>query len=159
MALAVLKLVGPSTINHLKVGEGLLHHARVLHIASDLSVDASCNASRCGTPCGEGGVSYCDYADEFVWKWTADGEFRSKFAYRAFFHGTTALPGDAQVWISFAHVEFKFQAWFSLRRRCWMVGRWLRHRLSSHVMCPLCNVNDETSDHLVSTRQSEHRGP
>jgi hypothetical protein len=52
------------------------------------------------------------------------------------------------VWISFAPFKFNFQAWVSLRHRCWMAGRWLHRRLSSHVMCPLCNVNDETSDHL-----------
>jgi hypothetical protein len=56
--------------------------------------------------------------DSFAWKWTANGMFSSRTAYRAFFFGRTALPGAAQVWHSFAPFKVQFHAWLSLRRRC-----------------------------------------
>jgi hypothetical protein len=38
----------------------------------------------------------------FTWKWTANGQFSTRSAYRAFFNSSTVLPGAAQLWHSFA---------------------------------------------------------
>jgi hypothetical protein len=43
--------------------------------------------------------------DKFRWKWTTDGQFSTKTAYRTFFHGSTVLPSAAQVWNSLAGAE------------------------------------------------------
>ncbi|KAM0823087.1 hypothetical protein ACQ4PT_071122 [Festuca glaucescens] len=85
-------------------------------IAGELSVDAVVQFLKLWAAVGT--VSLSRDADEFVWKWTADGKFMTQSAYRAFFHGTTALPGAAQVWNSFAPFKFWFHAWLALRRRC-----------------------------------------
>jgi hypothetical protein len=60
-------------------------------------------------------ISLGESVDSVTWKWTADGSFSSRLACRAFFHGTTASPGAAQVWNSFAPYKFKFHAWLALR--------------------------------------------
>jgi hypothetical protein len=36
-------------------------------------------------------------SDTVTWKWTPNGKFSSRTAYRAFFFGRTALPGATQV--------------------------------------------------------------
>jgi hypothetical protein len=83
-----------------------------------------------------------------AWKWTADGSFSSKMAYRAFFFGRTALPGASQVWHSFAPFKVKFHAWLALRRRCWTADRLARRGLPTHALCKLCHATAETLDHL-----------
>jgi hypothetical protein len=86
--------------------------------------------------------------DRFSWKWSADGRFSSKSAYRVLWHGTCALPGATLVWDSFAPLQYKLHAWLALRRRCWTADRRLRRGLPTHTVCPLCNVANETLDHL-----------
>jgi hypothetical protein len=41
------------------------------------------------------------------------------------------------------------RAWLSLCGRCWTSDRGLWCGLPSHVLCPLCDVTNETSDHLA----------
>ena len=36
--------------------------------------------------------------DQFIWKWTADGEYSAASAYRAFFFGSTELAGARELW-------------------------------------------------------------
>jgi hypothetical protein len=86
--------------------------------------------------------------DRFSWKWRGDGQFSSKSAYRVLWHGTCGLPGATLVWDSFAPLQFKLHAWLALRRRCWTADRRLCRGLPTHTLCPLCNVADETLDHI-----------
>ncbi|KAM0841896.1 hypothetical protein ACQ4PT_058722 [Festuca glaucescens] len=108
LAPAILKLVRPGVVSCRKVSEGLPHNSWVRDIAGELSVDAVVQVLKVWAAVGNDSLS--DGADEFVWKWTADGKFTSKSAYRMFFHGTTALPGAVQVWNSFASFKFRFHA-------------------------------------------------
>jgi hypothetical protein len=52
------------------------------------------------------------------------------------------------IWNSFAPLKFKLHAWLALRGRCWTADRRLRRGLASHVICPLCDLYDETITHL-----------
>jgi len=36
-------------------------------------------------------------SDQFVWKWSPDGKYSASSAYRAFFHGSTNLPGAKEL--------------------------------------------------------------
>jgi hypothetical protein len=87
-------------------------------------------------------------ADSFRWKWMANGVFSSKTAYNMLFHGMTALPGTTNVWHSFAPLKFKLHAWLGLRRRSWTADRPQQRGLVTHIMCPLCNTERDTLDHI-----------
>jgi hypothetical protein len=147
IAPAVLQLVRPGIVKSRSVGDGLRLNAWALDIVGTLSVQAVLQYLRLWQAVAT--VPIQDGEDSFRWKWTEDGGFTSRSAYRVFFHGTTALPGAVQVWNSFAPFKFRFHAWLSLRGRCWTADRRLRRGLPSHVRCPLCSLHDETANHLA----------
>ncbi|KAM0883789.1 hypothetical protein ACQ4PT_031414 [Festuca glaucescens] len=89
-----------------------------------------------------------DAADIFHWKWSGDGSFSSRSAYRLLFQGTTGLSAALLIWNSFAPLKHRFHAWLALRRRCCTADRRLRRGLATHVLCPLCDAGQETLDHL-----------
>jgi hypothetical protein len=146
VAPVVLKLVRPGIIKRRSVRDGVLLNAWALDISGELMVDATVQYLKLWSAVVA--VQLAGGDDEFVWKWTADGVFTSRSAYRAFFHGTTALPGVVHVWNSFSPFKFRFHAWLSLRGRCWTTGHRLRPGMPSHVLCPLCDAANETADHL-----------
>ena len=75
--------------------------------------------------------------DSFFWRWSADGEFSAKSAYRAFFAGTTVAPVSAEIWRSRAPYSCKFFAWLVSKNRCWTADRLRRRGLPSPAACPL----------------------
>ncbi|XP_071678586.1 uncharacterized protein [Lolium perenne] len=115
----VLKLVRPGVVKRRSVRDGLLNHAWATDIVGELSVDAVVQYLRLSAAVVV--VPINGGADTFRWKWTEDGTFTVRSAYRMFFHGTTTLPGAVHVWNSFAPYKFRFHAWLSLRGRCLLV--------------------------------------
>ncbi|KAM0925058.1 hypothetical protein ACQ4PT_004454 [Festuca glaucescens] len=146
VAPVVLKLVHHGIIKRRSVRDKVPLNAWALDISGELTVDATVQYLKLWSTVAA--VRPVGGDDEFAWKWTADGAFTFRSTYRAFFHGTTALPGAVHVWNSFAPFKFRFHAWLSLRGRCWTSDRRLRRGLPSHVLCPLCDAADETADHL-----------
>jgi hypothetical protein len=142
----LMKLVRPGVQRMRTVQQGLTDSAWVRDIAGELSVNVVVQFMRLWTALR--GLATGVGADRFAWKWTADGSFSSKMAYRAFFFRRTALPGVAQVWHSFAPFKVKFHAWLALRRRCWTADRLARRGLPTHTLCKLCHVSAEMLDHL-----------
>jgi hypothetical protein len=102
----------------LTVAEGLLGNAWVRRITGELTVDATVSYLQLWSAIQDVPRLGDSQADSFRWKWTVSGAFSSKTAYRALFHGSTALPGATHVWHSFAPLKFKLHAWLALRRRC-----------------------------------------
>jgi hypothetical protein len=146
VAPAVLSLVRPSIAKSRTVQTGVEGMAWVRDISGELTVDATVQYLALWSAVQAVQTNGGD--DRFVWKWCANGQFSTRTAYRAFFHGRIALPGAAQVWNAFAPFKVKFHAWLSLRNRCWTADRLARRGLPSHVICPLCTSADETLDHL-----------
>ncbi|KAM0883521.1 hypothetical protein ACQ4PT_031574 [Festuca glaucescens] len=141
VAPAVLRLVKPGVVSRRKVSEGMANNSWVRDISGTLSVDAVVQFLKLwvaveSAPRGAG-------ADVLAWKWTADGKFSSKSAYRAFFHGTTALPGATLVWHSFAPFKYRFHAWLWLRRRSPAGSRKKRANTCS-VIATLWEENGDT---------------
>lgn len=99
--------------------------------------------------------------DQLVWKWTADGEYSSSSAYRAFFNGSTSMLGAREVWQASVPPKVKFFLWIALHGRVWTAERCRRHGLQQNTDCALCDQADESSDHLfcscVFTREVWHR--
>lgn len=100
-------------------------------------------------------------ADRFVWRWTADGQYTARSAYRAFFAGWRTMAGAKELWHAPAPPKAKFFFWTALHGRLWTADRRKRHSLQQSVACALCDQLDETTDHLlcacVLTREVWHR--
>jgi hypothetical protein len=142
----LLTLVRPAARSSRTVQQGLLGASWVRDIAGELSVNAVVQFLRLWRELQ--GVQLGAGSDTVSWKWTPNGKFSSRTAYRAFFFGRTALPGATQVWNAFAPFKFKFHAWLALRNRCWTADRLARRGLPATAICTLCNVAGETMDHL-----------
>ncbi|KAM0851405.1 hypothetical protein ACQ4PT_052428 [Festuca glaucescens] len=146
VAPAILSLVKPRFRRKMMVQDGLLGNAWATAIEGDLSIDTVVQYLRLWDD-----VTACQLQignDSFRWKWTSSGSFTARSAYLAFFGGTTAMPGAAHIWDSFAPMAYRMHAWLALRRRCWTADRHLLRGLQSHVLCPMCTAVDETIDHL-----------
>jgi hypothetical protein len=142
----LINLVRPSIRRTRTVRDGLQGAAWVLDIIGELWVNAVVQYLKLWTELQNTAID--DGLDTFSWKWTADGNFTSRSAYRAFFFGRTRLPGAAQVWHAFAPFKYQFHAWLALRKRCWTADRLARRGLLTHALCPLCTLAGETMDHL-----------
>jgi hypothetical protein len=148
IAPVLVTMVRPAVRRKLTVADGMDEDAWARGIAGELTVEAIADYLRLWSAIRGVHRLETTEVDSFRWKWTKSGVFSSRTAYRALFHGTTALPGATNVWHSFAPLKFKLHAWLALRRRCWTADRRLRRGLRTHVMCPLCGTSRETMDHL-----------
>ncbi|CAM0911454.1 unnamed protein product [Alopecurus aequalis] len=147
IAPTVYELVAAGATCRRTVQSGMVNNAWTGDIRGALTVDATVQYLALWAAIAE--VHMGEGMDMFVWKWTADDLFKSRSAYRAFFHGSTGMPGAANVWSAFAPLKLKLHAWLALRDRCWTASRRLRRGLPSHTLCPLCGLADETMDHLT----------
>jgi hypothetical protein len=150
IAPALVDLVRPSVRRRRTVREGRQLNAWATDIAGELSVDTVVQylriweaVQRVPNPADNGA------ADSFVWKWTGDGSFSARSAYRLLFQGSIGLPAAPLIWESFAPLKYRLHAWLALRRRCWTADRRLRRGLPSHTLCALCSTANETLDHLL----------
>jgi mannosylglycoprotein endo-beta-mannosidase len=150
LAPELLLLVRPGLRRSRVLRDGLPNRAWVRDIAGTLTVDAVVQFLRLWGTIAVANVHVVPgNCDGFKWKWSSDGAFCSRSAYRTFFAGQVALPGAAQLWHSFAPMKFRFHGWLSLWQRCWTADRLQRHGLPNHAVCPLCNTAAETYDHLA----------
>ncbi|KAM0885371.1 hypothetical protein ACQ4PT_030436 [Festuca glaucescens] len=149
IAPALVDLVRPSVRRRRTVREGRPLNAWASDIAGELSVDAVVQYLRLWEAVQRVPNLADNVApDSFTWKWTGDGIFSARSAYRMFFQGSTGLPAAHLIWESFAPMKYRMHAWLALRRRCWTADRRLRRGLPSHILCQLCSAADETLDHL-----------
>jgi hypothetical protein len=88
-------------------------------------------------------------SDRLVWRWTADGQYSVRSAYRAYFSGWTTLVGAKELWRANVPSKVKFFFWLALHGRLWTAERRRRHGLQPCVTCALCDQLDETTDHLL----------
>ncbi|KAM0925313.1 hypothetical protein ACQ4PT_004285 [Festuca glaucescens] len=150
IAPSLLECVRPAVRRRRSVQDGLTGNSWALDISGTLTIDVVVQYLRLWAAVGEVHLDAGDThaPDNFRWKWRGDDQFTSRTAYRMLFHGTTSLPSAPLVWHSFAPLKYKMHAWLALRRRCWTADRRLRRGLPSHTLCPLCDTDDETLDHI-----------
>ena len=144
---AVVAMVRPAVRRSRLVADGLANNAWARDIEGELTVDAVVQYLHLWAAVHA--VQRTGHQDEFRWKWTASGKFSARSAYRAFFAGSTIMPGAPQIWHSFAPLKVRLHAWFALRDRCWTADRRLWRGLASHTLCPLCLIEDENMEHLT----------
>jgi hypothetical protein len=87
--------------------------------------------------------------DRFVWRWSPDGRYSVKTAYRAFFTGWTTMAGATELWRVRTPPKVKFFFWLALHERLWTNERRMRHGLQADAACSLCDQLAETVDHLL----------
>jgi hypothetical protein len=87
--------------------------------------------------------------DRFVWRWTPDGRYSVRSAYRAYFASWTSMAGAKELWRAHVPPKVKFFFWLALHGRLWTAARRMRHGLQVTAACVFCDQLDETTDHLL----------
>jgi hypothetical protein len=73
----------------------------------------------------------------------------ARSCYAAIFSGRVAMPGALQIWKSRAPASCKVFLWLAAKNRCWTADRLCWCGLQHLAVCPLCDQDDETLDHLL----------
>jgi hypothetical protein len=75
----------------------------------------------------------------------------SKSCYKASFIGSITFEPWKRLWKTWAPPKCKFFLWLAIRNKCWTVDRLQKRRLDHHEVCPLCDQEPETIQHLLCT--------
>jgi len=89
--------------------------------------------------------------DAHHWKLDSSGSFSTKSAYRDFFFGSTTFEPWRRLWKSWAPGKCKTFVWLAIRNRCWTADRLQKRGLPHPDRCPLCDQEDETVQHILTT--------
>jgi len=89
--------------------------------------------------------------DHHLWKWESSGTFSTRSAYRVFLVGSTTFDPWKRIWKSWAPSKCKTFIWLAIRNRCWTADRLQQRGLPHPAHCPLCDQEDETVQHLLTS--------
>ena len=92
-----------------------------------------------------------DLEDVHHWKLESSGSFSTKSAYRAFFFGSITFEPWKRLWKSWAPGKCKTFIWLAIRNRCWTADRLQKRGLPHPDHCPLCDQEEETVQHILTT--------
>jgi hypothetical protein len=148
LAPALLKLVWHGLRKSRSVHQGMSNNRWLLDIVGTLTVDAVVQFLQLWTQVQSITLAPNEL-DSFSWKFSASGSYSTRETYLACFAGRTALPAAREVWCSFAPLKHKFFGWLAIQDRCWTSDRLARRGLPNHGTCPLCELVDESIDHLL----------
>jgi hypothetical protein len=87
--------------------------------------------------------------DKHIWKFSPTGQYSSKSAYDMLFLGSTSLGAYERIWESWAPSKCSFFLWLVMHNRCWTADRLARRGLPHPSVCPLCDQEEETIQHLL----------
>jgi hypothetical protein len=73
-----------------------------------------------------------------VWRWTPDGKYSAKSAYKMLHIGSIPLRGHSLIWKTWA-LKVKIFLWLSFRKRHWTNDRRARHGLEAREEGYLCD--------------------
>ena len=147
LAPALLPLVSRRTKASMTVAEGLQRNNWIRKLTGGLSVQAIVEYLSLWSRLREITLVH-SRQDALVWRWSVDGQFSVRSAYRLLHEGSVSMPSASTLWSTWAPLRVKIFLWLAWRRRLWTADRRRRHDLETHTVCLLCNAQDETSDHL-----------
>lgn len=90
-----------------------------------------------------------DVEDRVVWRWSTNGVYCARSAYRALHLGSQELPDYQLIWHAWMPLRVKIFLWLASRRRIWTGDRRRRHGLDARELCWFCNSEPETCDHIL----------
>jgi hypothetical protein len=94
-----------------------------------------------------------DREDEIRWRWTNNGEYTTKSAYRVQFEGTYGKLKLMPIWRAAAEPKCRFFAWTLLHKKILTANNLLRRNWSNDPICKLCDTKPETPLHLCKDCQ------
>jgi hypothetical protein len=94
-------------------------------------------------------VTLNDQPDKIVWRWTPDGSYSARSAYRMLHTSAVLFLGHSLIWQTWAPLRVKIFLWLAFRRRHWTGDRSARHGLDAREECYLCDQAHETINHIL----------
>lgn len=92
-----------------------------------------------------------DNPDTIRWKWTNNGIYTAKSAYRAQLHDTYCTFNISWVWKAFAEGKHKFFTWLLLQHKIMTADKLLIRNWPCNEICSFCDQEPETAPHLCLT--------
>ena len=89
-----------------------------------------------------------DREDNIVWRWTAEGEYTTKSAYRIQFEGTFSKLKIMPIWKAKAEPQCKFFAWMLLYKKILLANNLVKRHWPNGPICKLYGNDPETPTHL-----------
>ena len=96
-------------------------------------------------------VNLNDTEDIHRWKLEASGIFSTRSAYKNFFVGAITFEPWKKVWKTWAPGKCKTFVWLAIRNRCWTADRLQKRGLPYPDRCPLCDQEEETIQHILTS--------
>jgi hypothetical protein len=89
-----------------------------------------------------------DSEDEIKWRWTPDGQYTAKSAYRIQFLGRRKKPHLNPIWKAWVEPKCRTFAWILLQHKILTANNLAKRGWPHDLICKLCNVAPETPTHL-----------
>jgi hypothetical protein len=89
-----------------------------------------------------------DVQDTITWKWTPDGIYSTRSAYRIQFRGSHPTFQHDLIWKAHAENKCKVHAWILMHSKILMADNLQKRRWPHQEHCVLCNGPLETGVHL-----------
>jgi hypothetical protein len=89
--------------------------------------------------------------DQHMWRHEASGQFSSKSCCNILFVGSTIFEPWKRLWKTLATPKCKFFLWLAMKNKCWTADRLEKRGLPHPEVCPLCDQEQETIQHLLNT--------
>ena len=86
--------------------------------------------------------------DEITWRWTPNGEYTTRSAYRIQFIGRTKTSLFHPIWKAKTEPKCRFFAWLLLQKKILTADNLAKRGWPQDTLCKLCNSEPETPTHL-----------
>jgi len=96
-------------------------------------------------------VNLTDADDLDRWKPEASGVFSTKSAYRCYFVGSVTFEPCKRIRKAWAPGKCKTFLWLAIRNCCWTAHRLQKRGMPHPEHYPLCDQEDETAQHILTT--------
>jgi hypothetical protein len=86
--------------------------------------------------------------DHIKWRWTQNGEYTTKSAYRIQFEGTFSKMKITTIWRAKAEPKCRFFTWIFLHKKILTANNLIKRGWTDDPICKLCGITQETPTHL-----------
>jgi hypothetical protein len=93
-------------------------------------------------------VQLTENEDSIRWKLTTSGQYSSRSTYRAQLAGSYCSFDALAIWKTKVESKHRFFAWLLVQRKILTADKLLAKNCPCNPMCPLCDQENETTDHL-----------